>query len=168
MLCALAEAVNGRITHSDRILRGIKSDGDPVVELSIRAGDMVISRLRHPGGGGSDRMRGIVDGLISRGHADFARIVAATNRVLAYAQAEELPEAALTPAEVDILTLLAEGLVPKEIAARSGRSVHTVRVHIANIIAKLGCHGRADAIRTASRLGLISSEPRNHNDPSQS
>lgn len=155
-MCALAEAVNGRITHSDRILKNAKVKGDPVVGFALRAVDSIVSQLRHPGDGGVNRINESIDGLIALGHADVARTLSSVDRVLAYAQAEGLPHANLTPSELDILRLLAEGLIPKEIAAKSGRSIYTVRVHIANVIAKLGCHGRADALRAAARMGLIS------------
>jgi DNA-binding CsgD family transcriptional regulator len=53
------------------------------------------------------------------------------------------------------LRMLEAGLGTKEIAGRSGRSVYTVRAHVANAIAKLGCNGRAAAIATARRLGVM-------------
>ena len=85
-------------------------------------------------------------------------MLGAVDRVLANAQAEGTPSVALTPSELNILRLLADGLIPKEIAARSGRSIYTVRVHIANVIPKLGCHGRSDALRKAKQMGLLSAD----------
>ena len=51
-LCAIVEAVNGRMTHADRILRGVKADGDPVILLVVNVADSMLSRLRHLGESG--------------------------------------------------------------------------------------------------------------------
>jgi two-component system nitrate/nitrite response regulator NarL len=64
------------------------------------------------------------------------------------------PEA-LTPREVQVLELLAEGLPNKAIAARLGVSDQTVKFHVAAISAKLGAANRTDAVRRAVRRGLI-------------
>jgi DNA-binding NarL/FixJ family response regulator len=62
---------------------------------------------------------------------------------------------ALTPREREILTLLGEGLVNKEIAARLGVSEHTVKTHLAAIYDKLDASNRAEAVATGLRRGLI-------------
>ena len=64
------------------------------------------------------------------------------------------PEA-LTPREVEVLELLAEGLPNKAIAARLGVSDQTVKFHVAAISGKLGAANRTDAVRRAMRRGLI-------------
>jgi|SRR6185295_12700234 len=61
----------------------------------------------------------------------------------------------LTPREVQVLELLAEGLPNKAIAARLGVSDQTVKFHVAAISGKLGAVNRTDAVRRAIRLGLI-------------
>ena len=154
-LCALVEAINGRTSHADRVLRSVKFDGDAVIALAVRATGCMIARLRNRGENRADQIRNDIDGLAALGYADIARLLGAVDRTLNYAQVELLSRTGLTRSELDVFRLLADGLIPKEIAARSGRSVYTVRVHIANVIAKLGCHGRAEAIRTAQRMGLI-------------
>jgi DNA-binding CsgD family transcriptional regulator len=68
---------------------------------------------------------------------------------------ERLRGSVLTPSEIDVLKLLDRGLIPKEIAECTSRSVYTVRVHIANAIAKLNCHGHSEAVRLARTLRLI-------------
>lgn len=64
--------------------------------------------------------------------------------------------AGLTPREVEIVTLLAQGLRNPEIAARMHISVKTVDHHVSSVLAKLGVRTRTDAAREAWRLGLIS------------
>jgi DNA-binding CsgD family transcriptional regulator len=62
---------------------------------------------------------------------------------------------ALTPAERQVLIDLEAGDQPKEIAARTGRSVHTVRTLIQRAIQKLGCGGRTEALAVARRSGMF-------------
>jgi DNA-binding NarL/FixJ family response regulator len=61
----------------------------------------------------------------------------------------------LTPREVQVLELLAEGLPNKAIAARLGISDQTVKFHVSAICGKLGAANRTDAVRRAARRGLI-------------
>jgi DNA-binding NarL/FixJ family response regulator len=62
---------------------------------------------------------------------------------------------ALTPREVEVLELLAEGLANKGIAQRLGISDQTVKFHVASISGKLGANSRTGAVRLAVRRGLI-------------
>ena len=70
---------------------------------------------------------------------------------------EHLPERdfALTPREMQVLRLLAEGASNKSIARRLGISVHTVKFHVASLIDKFEAVGRTDAVTHAVRLGVI-------------
>jgi DNA-binding NarL/FixJ family response regulator len=70
------------------------------------------------------------------------------------------PEAAegaegLTAREREVLSLLAEGLPNKVIAARLGISEHTAKFHVNAILSKLGAESRSAAIVKAARLGLV-------------
>jgi len=64
-------------------------------------------------------------------------------------------EEPLTPREIDVIELLAEGLSNKAIAVHLGISDQTVKFHIASIYGKLGAANRTDAVRRAVRRGLI-------------
>ena len=64
-------------------------------------------------------------------------------------------EEPLTARELQVLSLLAEGLPNKAIAARLGISDQTVKFHVAAIIGKLGAANRTEAVRLAVRRGLI-------------
>jgi DNA-binding NarL/FixJ family response regulator len=65
------------------------------------------------------------------------------------------PRAPLSPREVEILRLLADGLPNKIIAARLGISDHTVKTHVASILDKLGAGTRAEAVALGVRQGVI-------------
>lgn len=71
-----------------------------------------------------------------------------------YAETAPLVEA-LTPREVEVLHLLAEGLANKAIARRLAISDHTVKFHVNAILSKLGAQSRTEAVVRATRLGLI-------------
>jgi DNA-binding NarL/FixJ family response regulator len=61
----------------------------------------------------------------------------------------------LTPREIEVLELVAQGLPNKAIADRMAISDQTVKFHIASIAGKLGAANRTDAVRRAVRRGLI-------------
>ena len=61
----------------------------------------------------------------------------------------------LTPREVQVLELLAEGLPNKAIAERLRISDQTVKFHVSSISGKLGTHTRTETVRRAVRSGLI-------------
>jgi DNA-binding NarL/FixJ family response regulator len=61
----------------------------------------------------------------------------------------------LSPRELEVLQLLAEGLPNKAIAHRLSISEHTVKFHVNAIMGKLGAQSRTEAAVRAARLGLI-------------
>jgi DNA-binding NarL/FixJ family response regulator len=64
---------------------------------------------------------------------------------------------ALTPRLRQVLELLAEGLVTKEIAQRLGLSARTVEKHRAELMQRLGIHSVAGLVRYAMRAGIVRS-----------
>ena len=68
---------------------------------------------------------------------------------------EASPLDPLTPRELEVLHVLAEGLPNKAIAARLGISDQTVKFHLASICGKLGAVNRTDAVRIGIQRGLI-------------
>jgi len=70
------------------------------------------------------------------------------------ARADAAPST-LTPRELQVLKLLADGLDQDEIANRLVISPKTVGTHIERILAKLGAHSRAEAVGLAYRLRLV-------------
>ena len=61
----------------------------------------------------------------------------------------------LTPREVEVLRLLADGVSNQQMAEKLVLSLHTVRNHVQNVIQKLGAHSKLEAVATAVREGII-------------
>jgi len=66
-----------------------------------------------------------------------------------------VPITPLTPRELDVLRMLAEGLGNKTISSRLGISEHTVKFHLASVFAKLHAGSRTEAVTQGVRQGLI-------------
>jgi DNA-binding NarL/FixJ family response regulator len=62
----------------------------------------------------------------------------------------------LTPREIEVLRLIAEGLSTKEIAAQLDISFKTVVSHRSHLLEKLGIHESATLVRLAVRAGIVS------------
>ena len=65
-----------------------------------------------------------------------------------------MEETGLTPRELDVLRLVADGRTNREIGAELFISEKTVSVHVSRILATLGAANRAQAATVAHRLGL--------------
>ena len=61
----------------------------------------------------------------------------------------------ITPRELEILTLIAEGLSNKEIAERAYVSENTVKTHSSRLFNKLGARRRTQAVQLAKAMRLI-------------
>jgi DNA-binding NarL/FixJ family response regulator len=64
-------------------------------------------------------------------------------------------DAELTPREVEVLELLAEGMTQAQIAMQLVISPRTVGTHIQNLLGKLGVHSRAQAVALAHRMDFV-------------
>jgi two-component system nitrate/nitrite response regulator NarL len=71
------------------------------------------------------------------------------------ARGEGVAGATLSNREREILALLADGLVNKQIAARLGISTNTVKTHLELLFDKLDVTTRAEAVATGVRRGLL-------------
>ena len=79
----------------------------------------------------------------------------ASAHLLGAIRTPELPEP-LTPREMDVLRLLAQGQSNKEIARALDLVEETVKSHVRHILAKLGVQSRTQAVLAAIRLGIVS------------
>ena len=73
-----------------------------------------------------------------------------------YSRTLDVDHYPLTPREKEILSLVAQGKRNKEISALLGISIYTVKVHMGNILFKLGASKRKEAVKVASVRGEIS------------
>lgn len=89
--------------------------------------------------------------IARRGEPADVAVVAVTES----APASDNNEAALTPRELEVLALMAEGASNKAIARRLGISVHTAKFHVGSLLDKLDATGRTDAVAQAVRQGVI-------------
>jgi two-component system, NarL family, response regulator YdfI len=70
-----------------------------------------------------------------------------------WANSAELP--ALTPRELEVLRMMADGEPNKTIAWKLGISEHTAKFHVASILSKLNAASRAEAVAIGMRRGMI-------------
>lgn len=63
----------------------------------------------------------------------------------------------LSPAESDVLELIARGYAYAEIARLRGVAIGTVQTHVKRLYAKLAVHSRSEAVFEATQLGLLGS-----------
>jgi DNA-binding CsgD family transcriptional regulator len=66
-------------------------------------------------------------------------------------------EYGLTARELEVLALLAQGMIARTIAAQLGLSPRTVNKHLGNLYRKLGTHDRLLAVAKAHDIGLLES-----------
>jgi len=87
------------------------------------------------------------------------RTVHAGKRLIPIEVAERLsdyfPQIALTPREVEVLASVAQGLANKDIAERLGTASGTVKMHVQNILGKLGAADRTHAVTIAIQRGIL-------------
>jgi len=118
-------------------------DGDEDIHRALEAGargyllkDMRVGEMM-------ELIRGVSQGRKAVPRAVSARL------------AEHAPRVPLTPREIEVLSLVAKGLSNAEVAERIGRAEGTVKVHLKNILQKLGVDDRTEAVTTAMRRGFI-------------
>ncbi len=70
-------------------------------------------------------------------------------------EAERLRRARLTEREAQVLGLMARGLTNAGIAAELVVTVETVKTHVGNVLGKLGCRGRTQAVIVAYESGFV-------------
>jgi len=69
--------------------------------------------------------------------------------------AEHFPGTALTARETEVLALVAAGLGNREIAERLGTARGTIKIHVQNILDKLGAADRTQAVTIAIQRGVL-------------
>jgi DNA-binding CsgD family transcriptional regulator len=96
-------------------------------------------------------LAGSLERLRAAHFGGIARLIEA----VPFPQSAEGAYVSLTPAEREILELLATGASTKDVAAKTGRSPRTVDTHIRSICQKLRCNGRREAVALATGSGWV-------------
>ena len=125
-----------------------------VIVLTTYAGDEDIHRALDAGAKGylvKDMVVAEVLNVVRAVHGGRRGIPPAVAAKLA----EHTPRIPLTSREIEVLSLVANGLSNAEVAERIGRTEGTVKAHLKNILQKLGASDRTEAVTTALRRGFI-------------
>lgn len=72
--------------------------------------------------------------------------------------AQRLEHAGLTRRQMEVLELVADGLTNREIADELVLSPRTVDMHVSNILSRMDCRSRTEAVKKAAQLGLLDGE----------
>ena len=125
-----------------------------IIVLTTYGGDVQVLRALKAG------VRGyLLKESLHRELLDTIRAVHAGKKILSSEVSSELAEhvsdEALTPAEVRVLRLIADGKANKEIAAKLSLSEDTVKRQVHSILSKLGVKDRTHAAMVGVRRGII-------------
>jgi DNA-binding NarL/FixJ family response regulator len=125
-----------------------------IIVLTTYAGDVQVLRALKAGARGY-----LLKNSLHKELLESIRTVHAGKRALSteasYQLAEHITDDALTPAEVRVLRLIAEGNANKEIAAQLSISEETVKGQVRNILSKLGANDRTHAATIGLKRGII-------------
>ena len=125
-----------------------------IIMLTTHAGDVQVSRALKAGARAY-----LLKGLLRKELLETIRAVfVGQKRVsaeIAAEIAEHATDDALTPREIDVLSLVARGNANKAVAAQLSLTEETVKSHIRNILAKLGANDRTHAVAIGLKRGII-------------
>lgn len=149
LLRGLAYALCGRPAFGSRVATLDAAGSDATLRTTAMLVAILIADIEK--GVLDDAFETHLETLRGRGYGALSRIFSLTAQRLH----QQRPSEGLTPAELGVLRALARGETPKEIAAKSASSIHTVRWHIRMAIKKFSCSGRDQALRIARDRGLL-------------
>ncbi len=78
-----------------------------------------------------------------------------TTALLRHVERDEGGHDALTPRELEVLRLVAQGLSNRAMAERLFVTERTIKFHVSSLLSKLGAENRTEAVSIAVRRGLI-------------
>jgi two-component system, NarL family, response regulator len=125
-----------------------------IIALTTYEGDEDIYQALAAGASGyllKDMLRTELIDIIRKVHQGYRGIP----QPIAAKLALHTPRIGLTPREIEVLRLMAEGKSNPEIATALGRAEGTMKIHVQNILQKLGAADRTQAVTIALRRGII-------------
>jgi DNA-binding NarL/FixJ family response regulator len=140
-------------TEATRAIRHEDPDAR-IIALTSYDGDQDIYRALEAG------VRGyILKEMVHTEVVKAIRTVLSGKRLMPPEVAERLseyfPQVALTPREVEVLSYVARGMANKEIAHKLGTANGTIKMHVQNILEKLGASDRTHAVTIAIERGIL-------------
>jgi DNA-binding CsgD family transcriptional regulator len=152
-LCACVEALAGRLSTATRILQRRTGVDGASAEAMREASTAIWRSIKRPAL--RDDVHESLEPLRAVGWGGIARVLEQGVTHCLEGEFAGEQQAILTRAELNVLALLAEGRSPKDIAEETGRSIYTIQAHVQNVIKKLGCSGRHEALTVARKKGLL-------------
>ena len=135
------------------VIRG-EDPGARIIVLTTYMGDVQVMRALRAGARAY-----LLKNLLHKELLDTIRAVYAGKKTISpevsYELANHATDEALTPAEIEVLRLIARGNANKEIAGRLAIAEDTVKSHVTNILAKLGANDRTHAVTIGLKRGII-------------
>jgi DNA-binding NarL/FixJ family response regulator len=127
-----------------------------VIVLTTYTGDVQVLRAMKAGARAY-----LLKNVLHKELLDTIRAVHSGKKMLSpeasYQLAEHATDEALTPAEIDVLRLIATGSANKQIAAQLSITEETVKGRVKNILSKLGANDRTHAAMIGLKRGIIES-----------
>jgi DNA-binding NarL/FixJ family response regulator len=125
-----------------------------IIVLTTYTGDVQVVRALKAGAQGY-----LIKNLLHKELLDAIRRVHSGKKIftpeLSCEVASHAADDSLTPAEISVLRLVAEGNANKQIAAQLSISEETVKSRVKNILSKLGANDRTQAVTIALKRGII-------------
>jgi DNA-binding NarL/FixJ family response regulator len=125
-----------------------------IIVVTTYMGDALVLRALNAGARAY-----LLKSLLRKELLETIRLVHAGQKRIAPAVATELAEHAtddaLSPREVDVLRLIADGNANKVIASELSITEETVKGHVKNILAKLAANDRTHAVTIGLKRGII-------------
>lgn len=131
------------------------NDDQSLVMAAMAAGAVGYLLKSLPPGELRDRVRSAARGELVFDPRTAGHVIGAVRRQERLPYGATGPGAPLSQRELDVLSLVSEGLSNAEIGQRLYISSHTVKTHLDRIYTKLGVSGRAAAVKRGIETGVI-------------
>jgi DNA-binding NarL/FixJ family response regulator len=128
-------------------------DSQPALTLDgLRAGVRAVLPRDAPPAAILSAVEAVAHGLAVLDPQELEALLSSATPIPARADGEG---STLTARELEVLRMMADGAANKIIAWKLGISEHTVKFHVAAILARLGASSRTEAVTIGIRRGLV-------------
>jgi two-component system, NarL family, response regulator YdfI len=153
----LKSAFNGALNGSDERIRVLVIGESPVVRAGLEAAISDSDRFEVVGNcnlaGSASLFESTAAAAVLMESATFSNWLPGS--VPETESSPKLASASLTPREIEVLRLLADGASNKIIGHKLGISDHTVKFHVTSILSKMNAGTRTEAVTLGVRMGLV-------------